>query len=211
MLRDYTAGTLDHSLQYLHAGTTTGDLCVFDVRAKVFRASVPVSSGGIKAMAQHGEYVFVGSGDGCLKKLMGHDLNWGNISETQLTGGIMSLELCDGGESLMVGTSEGIIYKVNAETLVATVVSASHVAPINCVGFGVRSDIFATGSRDGNIRVWDLSDYAVLTNVVGPCEVHCILFTPDDLVVTGWADGFVRAHAAADGCSISLCSVVVSC
>jgi len=199
MLRDYTAGTLDHSLQYLHAGTTTGDLCVFDIRSQIFRASVPVSSGGLKAMAQHGEYVFIGSGDGSLKKLMGHDLNWGNVLETQLQGAVNSLEVCDGGASLLVGTSEGIIYKVATETLVATVLSASHVAAITCVAFGTRSDIFATGSKDGNVRVWDLSDYAVLTNIMGPGEVCCIAFTAEDLIITGWSDGFVRAHSASDG------------
>ena len=53
----------------LAIGTTTGDLCVFDIRSQIFRASVPVSSGGLKAMAQHGEYVFIGSGDGSLKKV----------------------------------------------------------------------------------------------------------------------------------------------
>lgn len=199
MLRDYVSGTLDHSMQYLHAGTTTGDLCVFDIRSKIFRASVPVSSGGLKSMAQHGEYVFIGSGDGSLKKLMGHDLNWGNVAETQLTGMIMSLEICDAGAALLVGTSDGIIYKVDAETLVAKVLSASHVSPIQCIAFGTRSDIFATGARDGNVRIWDLSDYAVLTNIVGPCEVVSILFTPDDLLITGWADGFIRAHSASDG------------
>ena len=26
-----------------------------------------------------------------------------------------------------------------------------------------------------------------------------ILFTPDDLLITGWADGFIRAHSASDG------------
>jgi len=30
---------------------------------------VPVSSGGLKTMAQLGEFVFVGSGDGSLKKV----------------------------------------------------------------------------------------------------------------------------------------------
>jgi len=199
MMRDYTAGTLDHSLQYLHAGTTTGDMCVFDVRSQIFRASVPTASGGLKALAQHGEFVFVGAGDGVLKKLMGHDLNWGVVLETHLTGAIVSLEMCDQGAALLVGTSSGIIYKVDAETLVARVLSASHAAPITCVGFGVRSDIFATGAADGNVRVWDLSDYAVLMNIAGPCEVCCILFTADDLVITGWADGFVRAYAASDG------------
>merc|ERR1711934_350220 len=101
----------------------------------------------------------MGAGDGALKKLMGHDLNWGVVLETHLTGAVVSIEVCDNGAALLAGTSDGIIYKVDAETLVAKVISASHAAPITCVGFGVRSDIFATGARDGNVRVWDLSDY----------------------------------------------------
>ena len=67
-----------------------------------------------QALAQHGEFVFVGAGDGVLKKvcphfhtclvligaplkLMGHDLNWGVVLETHLTGAIVSLEMCDQG------------------------------------------------------------------------------------------------------------------
>jgi len=199
MLRDYIAGTLDHSLQYLHAGTSTGDLCVFDIKAKIFRASVPISSGGLQTLTQHGEYLFAGCGDGTVRKVMGHDLNWGNVAETQLAGKVVSLQLTEGGSSLIVGTSDGIIYRLDAESLVATVLSAAHVAPISYVAFGTRSDVFATTSDDGNVRVWDLSDYAVLTNIQGPCKARCILFTDDDLLVTGWEDGFIRAHAAQDG------------
>ena len=48
-----------------------GHRCVFDITGGVFRASVPVSSGGLSALVTHGEILFTGAGDGVLRKMTG--------------------------------------------------------------------------------------------------------------------------------------------
>lgn len=53
------------------SNTRVGHRCVFDITGGVFRASVPVSSGGLSALVTHGEILFTGAGDGVLRKMTG--------------------------------------------------------------------------------------------------------------------------------------------
>jgi len=191
MTREYICACLDQSMRFLLTGTSSGDMCVFDITGGVFRASVPVSSGGLSALVTHGEILFTGAGDGVLRKMTGYDLNWGMLQEARLVGGIMSMQL-----------TEGLIYRVDAETLGAVALSASHTASLTNVAFGARSDLFATCAVDGNVRVWDLSDYGVLTNIVTPCAATCCAFTMEDELVVGCSDGSLRCYAATDGVAL---------
>lgn len=67
----------------------------------------------------------------------------------------------------MAGTDEGRIYRVRVDNLASTVVSENHGGSVTCISYarGV-SDRFATASVDGTVRVWDASDYGVLTTAV---------------------------------------------
>ena len=64
---------------------------------------------------------------------------------------------------------------------------------------GARSDLFVTCASDGNVRVWDLSDYGVLTNIMVPCPVCCVYFTVEDEIICGCADGGLQCYSATDG------------
>eukprot|EP00658_Telonema_sp_P-2_P025115 TRINITY_DN20112_c0_g1_i4.p1 TRINITY_DN20112_c0_g1~~TRINITY_DN20112_c0_g1_i4.p1 ORF type:complete len:428 (-),score=108.87 TRINITY_DN20112_c0_g1_i4:363-1646(-) len=202
MVRDYICGVLDSSMRFLLAGTSSGDLGVFDIVGRVFRASVPVSSGGVGAICTHGELVYTGSGDGVLRKMTGHDLNWGMLAETKLVGAIVSLYLTEGGAALLAGTAQGLVYRVDSDTLEAVALMASHTAPITRIGFGARSDLFVTCAADGNVRIWDLSDYGVLTNMMNPSPATSCLFTLEDEVLIGGEDGSLNCYSATDGAEL---------
>eukprot|EP00656_Telonema_subtile_P052062 TRINITY_DN7148_c0_g2_i9.p1 TRINITY_DN7148_c0_g2~~TRINITY_DN7148_c0_g2_i9.p1 ORF type:complete len:551 (-),score=116.14 TRINITY_DN7148_c0_g2_i9:242-1894(-) len=199
MVREYQCGALDASMRFLLTGTSSGDMGVFDIIGRVFRASVPVSSGGLFSVCTAGELVYTGSGDGVLRKMTGHDLNWGMLSETKLVGAIVSLALTEGGAALIAGTSSGLVYRVDTDSLEAVALSASHTAPITRVAFGARSDLFATCAKDGNVRVWDLSDYGVLTNISAPSPATCCYFTLEDEIIVGCTDGSLHCYSATDG------------
>ena len=64
---------------------------------------------------------------------------------------------------------------------------------------GARSDLFVTCASDGNVRVWDLSDYGVLTNIMVPCPDCCVYFTVEDEIICGCADGGLQCYSATDG------------
>jgi hypothetical protein len=53
----------------LFAGTSGGEICVFSVYSKIYRATMPISSNGLLSIALIDDFIFVGGGDGKVKKL----------------------------------------------------------------------------------------------------------------------------------------------
>jgi WD40 repeat protein len=71
----------------------------------------------------------------------------------------------------------------------------AHTRDATCVAFGQRkSDVVVTGSVDGTVRVWDLSEYTLLrAGVAGGVPVACVAFDDSDgTVFAGYDDGFLR-------------------
>jgi cilia- and flagella-associated protein 52 len=101
---------------------------------------------------------------------------------------------------LFAGTSAGKLYHLVANTLTPTELMSSHLGAVTACGFGIgSSEAFATISMDGSLRVWSLSSHTLqwmATETVGGLS---LAFTKDKhpLIVTGWADGAVRAFDAA--------------
>ena len=193
-------------LEYLCMGSSVGDICVFKMGAKVYRASVPVTSNGVLSLCVTPEYVFCGGGDGRVKKLRGADTQWSLEAEVQLNGKVMSMSLSACGSFIICGTSTGHMYQIRVDTVAAEELSEAHTDAVVDVSFGTRSDIFSTIGRDGSVRVWDLSEYNVMTHgSVGSlqAEALCVLFdTSGDgeaQLLTGWSDGFLRAYSAETG------------
>ena len=102
-------------------------------------------------------------------------------------------------------------YKVGTAKMDVLPLQESHTGAVTCVSFGARSDVFCSGSADGSIRVWDLSDYRVLQDMdgqAGSACATCVLFDETQMV-SGWDDGCMRCHSAADGVRCCSCCVVV--
>jgi hypothetical protein len=95
MVREYLCSTKSYDGDELIAGTSMGDLVIFRLPSRVYRASVPVCSNGLKAVLavprneENGEAdngsVFCGGGDGTVRKLVGDDLRWSLVAEVYLT------------------------------------------------------------------------------------------------------------------------------
>lgn len=66
-MRNYTFSSCRGDL--LLAGTSGGEIAVFSVYSSIYRASMPVSSNGILCGRLSGDNLFVGGGDGKVKKL----------------------------------------------------------------------------------------------------------------------------------------------
>ena len=60
----------------LLVGTGSGEICIFDVASCIYRASMPVSSNGLLCGAVEGDNLYVGGGDGKLKKLSMQNGQW---------------------------------------------------------------------------------------------------------------------------------------
>jgi WD40 repeat protein len=157
---------------------------------------MPISSNGLLSMTIVGDYCYVGSGDGKLKKLGIADGRWNMTHEAQLDSKIMSLTCSQDGKELLVGTLGGKLYRVLTEDLSYLVHTDAHTGSINDVHFSPkRSDQFVSIDESGAVKIWDLSEYrSIFTGTTGKTNSgsSCCIALDDDSIVTGWRDGFIR-------------------
>lgn len=50
-------------------GTSGGEICLFSIYSRIYRATMPISSNGLMALAVVDDFIYVGGGDGKVKKL----------------------------------------------------------------------------------------------------------------------------------------------
>lgn len=67
MIRNYTFSTCKGDTLLL--GTSGGEICIFSAYSRIYRATMPISSNGLLAIEMVEDYIFVGGGDGKIKKL----------------------------------------------------------------------------------------------------------------------------------------------
>ncbi len=103
------------------------------------------------------------------------------------------------GQELLAGTDTAKMYTVQCSDLSVRILQESSVSAIRAVAFGSRSDLFATVSQDGTMRVIDLSDYSVIAHARGPCAASAVYFEGTSRVITGWEDGSLRILSATNG------------
>jgi len=65
--RNYTFSAVNGDT--LMAGTSGGEICIYSIYARVYRATMPLSSNGLLSMAIMDDHVFIGGGDGKVKKI----------------------------------------------------------------------------------------------------------------------------------------------
>lgn len=213
----HAAGMTKHAgKSFLVAGSSAGELCVFNVEDLVFRAAVPISQGGLLALAMtpptpdSPPLAYCGCGDGSLRLLQGGDLEWVCLKETKIDGAVRSLTLSADGQELLAGTSTGYIYRLDAMSLVnlgadgqphTKPLLASHARPISCLAFGDSSEWFVTASESGIMRRWELSHYSVEFEIPPPVRTTdtsavvsagCVAVRRQTLL-SGWKDGVIRA------------------
>lgn len=197
LTRTYTFATIRDDMLYL--GTTGGEICLFNIEAKVYRATMPISSNGVHSFAANKDSIYVGSGDGKLKKLLVSDGKWNLTHEAQLDSKIVSICLSHDKKEMLVGTQGAKIYRVIEEDLSFMLHTDAHSSQINDLSFSLkRSDQFLCVDDSGVVKVWDLSVYkSVFTSFIGRQGVggtSCCIALDDESVVTGWSDGFIRCY-----------------
>lgn len=201
LTRSYLCSAMTQSCTDLLAGTMAGEFIVFNTEAQVYRDAVPISRNGVHSIAtcRATGYVYVGAGDGVLKKMIGRDAEWSLVGQVQLVGGITSISVSPDGSQLFAGTTAGKMYHLKANTLETTELASSHLGVVTGCAFGDSSETVATISVDGSLRLWDLSSYqlrAFATEAVAGLSVTQAKSPAPPLLISGWADGGVRAYDA---------------
>lgn len=143
LLRQYTTSMVKED--FLYAGTTGGEVCLFHLFTRLYKGSIPISSHGLMSFIIIEGYLFIGGGDGKLKKVNIGSGNWTLEREAQLNGMILSMSPSIDSKEIICGTSNGKIYRVLTSDLVYMLHTDAHVNSINDISFPLNSsDYFAT-------------------------------------------------------------------
>lgn len=189
--------------ELLITGTHAGDICVFNCKNSVFRASLPVVNGGVCGLTAIGSVVYVAGGDGRVKGFQMHsDTNWNvvceNVIDCAFSAGVCaSLTAAADGQELMCSTVDGRMWRLRAGDLNATLHSSVHSGSVSRAAFGKSSDCVATSSLNGEVYMWSLSDYTQLWVARCKTAARCLCVSEGSHVdganvLVGYDDGFVR-------------------
>lgn len=198
--RQYLSSAVTFDSSRLFVTTNVGDVNEYRVENQTYSCSFPVCNGGANCIFTDEQgLLFVGGGDATLKCLVRQAGTWGLVDEVTLEGAVTSIAQCQSRNLLFVGTDVGKIYHVLEEKgrLRLLKMTQSETSEVVAAAFNPESsERFATLSRGGDVRVWDLSDYSVVTHVrersspQTPSFGSCLVFdSEENCLMTGWTSG----------------------
>jgi len=126
---------------------------------------MPISSNGVLCGALGGDFLYVGAGDGKIKKINLANGGWTLTHEALLDSKVMSINLSPDHRELIVGTIAGKIYRVLTNDFSFLLHSDAHSSAINDVCFGKDSNNFVSIDESGAVKVWDLSEYKTVASM----------------------------------------------
>jgi hypothetical protein len=136
LIRNYTFAQCVGDMLFL--GTSGGEVCLFSIPSKIYRATMPISNNGVHSMALQGDHIFVGSGDGKLKKICIAYGKWNLTHEALLDSKIMSLCVASDGKEIVAGTVGGKIYRVLESDLSFLLHTDAHTGAVMDLNFTPR-------------------------------------------------------------------------
>eukprot|EP01064_Diplonema_japonicum_P007048 TRINITY_DN14789_c0_g1_i1.p1 TRINITY_DN14789_c0_g1~~TRINITY_DN14789_c0_g1_i1.p1 ORF type:complete len:676 (+),score=82.14 TRINITY_DN14789_c0_g1_i1:30-2030(+) len=181
----------------LLCGTMSNDVVVFNTASMLYKTNFTIGGAGILSLtyvANDGTVV-VGCGDGTVAKITGSERDWRTLNVVQLSGGVTSLSTSGDGCEILAATNAGCLYRLVSSDLTTTLYMASHTEGVTDVAVPPdRSDQFATASKDGSVRVWNLSEYTIVfkTTVNRVCPTALTYAVVPNQLVVGWNDGSMR-------------------
>ena len=101
---------------------------------------MPISSNGLLSISLIDDNIFVGGGDGKVKKLNIAGGKWSLTHEAQLDSKVVSISSTNDKKELIVGTSGGKLYRMLTTDLSFMLHTDAHTGCINDIVFGNRSD-----------------------------------------------------------------------
>jgi cilia- and flagella-associated protein 52 len=115
---------------------------------------------------------------------------------------VKSLSVAANWSEVLIACSSGTLYRSLASNLTHSIVGSASTSPITTISFTSSASggpssatTFFTGTASGEIRVWDVSDYACSAVAkyakTGACLSSAIV---GRTVITGWEDGFIRCY-----------------
>ena len=102
---------------------------------------MPISSNGLMSIALVDDFIYVGGGDGKIKKMSIAGGKWNLTHEAQLDSRVMSISISNDKKELICGTSGGKLYRMLTNDLSFMLHTDAHTGCINDLAFSsLRSD-----------------------------------------------------------------------
>lgn len=211
--RLYTCLKFTADYRYLLASSESGDITIFNVFSHKHIGHQAATNGIILSMVVWGGgrspvIVAVGSSSGEITILeqdmededrpmmLGGSLILYPKRRCSVSVGVSSLSISSDLKELLCGTVQGDIYRIRTTNLEMIHVAANHISPVTAVSFHPdESSQFATVCLEGRAIMWDASTYAVIASNVLPGVGGTDVCVSDDLIITSWEDGRIRAFA----------------
>lgn len=210
--RMYTCLRFTADYRYLLAASESGDITIFNVFSQKHIGHQAATNGIILSMVVWGGgrtplIVAVGSSSGEITILeqdleeQGPMIYGGSLKlyakkMCSINGGVSSLSISSDLMELLCGTCQGDIYRIRTVDLEKIHVAANHTRPVIAVSFYPdESTQFATICSEGRAIMWDASTYAVVASNTVPGVGGTGVCVSDDLIITSWEDGRIRAFA----------------
>lgn len=187
---------------FLYAGTTSGDFCIFQMKNKLLASINIVAALGVTAIkAVSRTLLLAGCGNGtiALYKLEGGTAS--QLKKISLNGKITSFSHSEDELQTLIGTDQGLLYRAKNSDLSCLLQCENHTNAVVFLAYPLKvSDKFASCSFDESIRLWDVSEYAVTSRCFaqGGGSPFCLDYN-EEVVISGWQDGKIRMFRNENG------------
>lgn len=84
--RIYESSCVDPQTGYFYLGSKGGELCVFDLRNKFFRAAIQVGNTSLTSLVFVNQTIYCGFQNGFIRKLSGSKERWTTVRENRVDG-----------------------------------------------------------------------------------------------------------------------------
>lgn len=196
-IRSYSAALIDPTGNFLLAGTTTGEVVIFNIvdntqhqnmerqvpRNVVFRTALLVARNGIRTITfdkrssgPNGRLCFcIGGGDGYLRLLRVWDMDW--IVDSSVGAGphaVCSVSQSASGNYFLVSTQGGSLFCValNGDDTRLSLIESSHTGPVfSSALVASSSESYISIGSDGFLLMRNLNDYSILWRAQTPPEI----------------------------------------
>ena len=169
-------------------GTTSGDVVVFSCASATYRTALTLCANGVVGLCVVHKYdcVIIGGGDGVIQKIAGKGDQWSVLQKTRVQGHVCTMSCSADEEEVYIMTDAGHIYRMLCRDMTLCLASEAPLSGLTDVSIpSDRTDWFASASKDGVVRVWDLSEYSIVcqftvaSSAVGqPAPIGSMKHTP---------------------------------
>ena len=195
----FNTKTKENNNSTIIATTDIGEIFLFSINNNTFYGAFQAcSQGGNACLLCDNNTIFVGGGDSKLYKYVysNHKNSWDMYAKIGLDSPIKSIVLNNNNnDSLIVTTLNCSVYTVDIKSMKCSLVFTGFNNYINNICFSEYNHLFVTSSMiNGNIKIWDLSNYLVISEM--SCNINCnsLLFYKNKYIISGLNNGSILCY-----------------